>query len=205
MNIFLISSWYPSGKNSTAGGFIKNQAIAIGKYNPDTKVIISLWGDQGTKLSFENSAEVLPNLVNHFQDKPRQKQIAKQVIEFNQPALEWTARVLKGNIRSIIKANIDNFQKAQKRFSKIDIIHAHVSFPAGFVAMKLSEKFKIPYLVTEHMGPFPLSPFENNKKLMPLVIEPLKKANQVIAVSSFLQKELAKYNIQSILVPNLID
>ncbi len=205
MNIFLIPSWYPSKENPTAGHFIKNQAIALGEYHQNARVIISLWGNEGTKINFEHPGEVFGRLLNYFQDKPYLKEVAPQVFEFNEPVLEWSARFLKGNIHSIIKANIQNFQKAQKKFGKIDLIHSHVSFPAGFVAMKLAEKFKLPYIITEHMGPFPLLPFRHNKKLMPLVIEPLKKADQVIAVSRKLQAELLRYEIKSSVVPNLID
>lgn len=205
MNIFFIPSWYPSKSNPTAGNFIKEQALAIGKFHQDANIIISLWGDYGTKINFENPGQVLPHLANFFQDKSYVRQIAPRVYEFNQPALEWSARFFRGNIKAILKANALNFQKAQKKFGKIDLIHAHVSFPAGFLAMKLAEKYHLPYLITEHMGPFPLAPFQNNHKLISLVTKPLEKADQVIAVSSRLQSELLKYKIKSVVVPNLVD
>ncbi|MCL5407143.1 MAG: glycosyltransferase [Patescibacteria group bacterium] len=203
MNIFLIPSWYPSKQNPTAGLFIKEQAKAIGKFS-NCPVIISLWGSD-TKINFEKPKQALPSLINFFQDKSFQRKIAPQVFEFNEPVLEWSARFSKGNINSIIKANITNFEKAQEKFGKVNLIHAHVSFPAGYVAMKLAQEFKIPYVITEHMGPFPLLPFSNHSHLMPLVLEPLKKADLVIAVSSKLQTELFKYKIKSKVVPNLID
>ena len=37
-----------------------------------------------------------------------------------------------------------------------DVIHAHVGFPGGAVARALSAEHGIPYVVTEHMSPFPL-------------------------------------------------
>lgn len=205
MNIFYIPSWYPSKSNPSAGLFIKEQALAIGKYYQDVKVIISLWGNEETKINLEHPLKVLPHLINNLQDKPYVRQIAPQVFEFNEPVLEWSARLFRGNIKSILKANILNYRKAQKRFGKIDLVHAHVSFPAGFVAMKLAEEFHLPYIITEHMGPFPLAPFHNRQKLMPLLIEPLKKASKVIAVSQKLQSELSQFGIQSTVVPNLVE
>lgn len=205
MNIFGIPSWYPSKSNPNAGHFILEQVLAIGKYHQETNVIISLWGDEETKLNFEYPGQVLSHLINFFQNKPYRRKIAQSVWGFNQPALEWSARIFRGNINSIIRANKINFQKAQKQFGKIDLIHGHVSFPAGFVAMKLSQEYNIPYIITEHMGPFPLLPFAHNRRLMPLVLEPLKKANQVVTVSSKLQSELLKYKIKSVVIPNLID
>ncbi|KKQ18756.1 MAG: hypothetical protein US31_C0002G0101 [Berkelbacteria bacterium GW2011_GWA1_36_9] len=205
MNIFFIPSWYPSRENPTAGNFIRNQAVALGKYYQNVQVIISLWGNEGTKLNFEHPLKVLPYLINNILDKPYICEISSRVFEFNQPALEWSARLFRGNINSILKANEKNFQKTQKKFGQIDLIHAHVSFPAGFVAMKLAKQYNLPYIITEHMGPFPLLPFLGNSRLMPLVLEPLKKANLVIAVSSKLQAELWKFKIKSTVVPNLIN
>lgn len=204
MNIFFIPSWYPAKSNPTSGQFIKEQALAVGKNYKNYQIIISLWG-RDTKVNFEKPRQALPSLANFFQDKPSQKKIVPRVFEYNQPSLEWSARFLKGNIKSIIRANRINFLKAQERLGKIDLIHAHVAFPAGFVAMKLAQEFKIPYVITEHMGPFPLLPFSNHPRLMPLVLEPLKKANLVIAVSSKLQVELSKFRIKSVVVPNLVD
>lgn len=188
-----------------AGSFIRDQALAIGKYHRQARVVISLWGNEGTKLNFEHPREILPHLINHVRDKSYFRKIAPRVFEFNQPAMEWSVRVFRGNVSSIIEANKINFQKAQKKFGKINLIHAHVSFPAGFVAMKLAEEFKLPYIITEHMGPFPLQPFANNSRLMPLVLGPLKKANLVIVVSSKLQQELSKFKIKSMVIPNLIN
>lgn len=205
MNIFFIPSWYPSNKNPNSGIFIQEQAKFIGKYSKNDLVIINLWGDQSTKLNFEKPIDALANLFNYFSNKPYQKKISPRVWEFNQPVLEWSARFFRGNINSIIKASEKNFLKAQERFGKINIIHAHVSFPAGFVAMKLAQKYHLPYIITEHMGPFPLPPFDKNKNLFKLLIEPLKKANQVIGVSRVLQKELLKYHIRSLVIPNLVD
>lgn len=188
-----------------AGHFILDQALAIGKYHRQARVVISLWGNEGTKLNFEHPVEILPHIVNYLQDRPHFRTISPRVYEFNQPVLEWSARFFRGNINSIIEANKINFEKAQKRFGKINLIHAHVSFPGGYAAMELAEEFKVPYLITEHMGPFPQLPFDQNKRLLPLIIEPLKKANLVIAVSSKQQSELLKYKIKSVVIPNLVE
>lgn len=204
MNIFFIPSWYPSKKSPTSGYFIQEQAKFIGKCSKNDLIIINLWGDQSTKLNFEKPIETTSNLLNFFSHKPYQKQISPRVWEFNQPALEWSARFLKGNIGSIIESSNKNFLRAQKKFGKINLIHAHVSFPAGFVAMKLSQEYRIPYIITEHMGPFPLAPFRDDR-LQNLVTEPLKKASKVIAPSHKLQEEMSKYKIKSLVIPNMVN
>lgn len=205
MNIFLIPSWYPSQDKPNSGRFIKEQALALSRFNQNIKVVVSLWGDEATKINFEHPWQVLSHLINHFSNEGYQKRIARNVWEFSRPALEWSPRILAGNIRKIIKSNKINFERASSNIGEIDLIHAHVAFPAGYVAMKLAEEYHLPFIITEHMGPFPLPPFAGGQKLLPLVLRPLKKANRVIAVSSKLQRELLQYKIKSVVVSNLVD
>jgi len=205
MNIFFIPSWYPSKNNPHSGLFIKEQALAIAENIPEVKVIISLWGNEGTKINFEKPLEVLPHLLNRWQDMPFQKKIGKNTWEYNTPALEWSARFFSGNIKRILKANLINFKKALDNVGPIDIIHAHVGFPSGFIAMKLATAYHLPYVITEHMGPFPNPPFSTNRKLLELVTGPLRKANQVVAVSPALKSEIAKYKIDSVVIPNMVE
>ncbi|MEK7142943.1 MAG: glycosyltransferase [Patescibacteria group bacterium] len=198
-NIFFIPSWYPSKFKPAAGYFIKEQAIALGKYCPSCRLAISLWGDQDTKISFEKPKEVFPHWLNFLLAKPYQKKLSLNVWEICQPALEWSPRIFKGNIKAIIRVNRQNFFQAQKKIGKINLIHAHISFPAGYVAMKLAQDYQIPYIITEHYGPFPQAPFDQTKYFN-LIKEPLKNANNIIVVSPVLKKTISKLNVKKIAV-----
>lgn len=88
-------------------------------------------------------------------------------------------------------------------YGKPDVIHAQVSFPAGYIAMELASKFDIPFVITEHMSPFPMPGVKDvlKKKILPA----LRVANKVMVVSQHLKEKLKTYQIKSELAANFID
>lgn len=82
---------------------------------------------------------------------------------------------------------------------KYDLIHAHCLYPSGYLAMKLSEKLNIPFIVTTHGTDFyNLFPKNSkayyNQKMQIKVNNVLNNANQIIAVSQNFADDIAKYN-----------
>jgi glycosyltransferase involved in cell wall biosynthesis len=90
--------------------------------------------------------------------------------------------------------------------NKIDIIHAHVSYPAGYIAYLLSKEFDIPYVITEHMSPFPFPEYIKDKKVINELNISLYNASKIIAVSEDLKKDIEQYGFKNIeVIPNFID
>jgi len=79
--------------------------------------------------------------------------------------------------------------------NKIDIIHAHGAILNGTVAYLLSKRLKVPYVVSEHTGPF--SKISNSfvKKRWAKFI--LNRASKVFAVSAHLKKEMVDMGIDT--------
>lgn len=88
---------------------------------------------------------------------------------------------------------------------KPDLIHAQCTFLAGIIAQHLSEKFDIPYIITEHYGPFQLSEFDSFYHEM--IKKALENADKVLAVSEHQRKSILgnKINCDPIVVGNLVD
>lgn len=127
------------------------------------------------------------------------------LLELDRPTPTWTHALLGGNRAAALRANRANLDRARSEVGPIDILHAHVSYPAGWIAMRLSEETGIPYVLTEHMGPFPFPAFLRDGGLSPLVREPLARAARRIVVSDALRAELSRYGFDAIVVPNLVD
>jgi len=118
--------------------------------------------------------------------------------ELRIPHLTWASQFLRGNINGLA-ARLTNMEKP-------DLIHAHVSFPGGFVARQLASLFHIPYIITEHSGPFPFREFRAKKGLSPLISVPLWEATRVIAVSTYLKNEMEKWIPREVqVIPNLVN
>lgn len=205
MNVFYIPSWYPTADFPTVGIFLKEQAQLIAKAKPEWNIGISLWGSHEPSLWLKANSPLQSLILASSRSpiKPYDNQLAKNCVEIFHPAFIWTRRIRKGNMKGIVSANRKNFERYERLFGEVDVIHAHVAYPAGIIAKQLSQEFQIPYVITEHMSPFPLPSFKSDFRQ--IVLPPLKDAATAIAVSGSLQKELHAYGIESHVIPNVID
>lgn len=206
MIIYIIPSWFPSKTNEITGSFIKEQAEAIAQLNSDLTIVVSLWGHEDSFIS----PRKLFSIPKQLWWRLRQ---ARNVIEkhngvfyvFN-PALHWSHRIPFGGVRNLIEVNRVNFLLAKKKFGEIDLIHAHVSYPGGYIASQLAKEFSVPYVITEHMGPFPFKSMLKNGRVLPEISYALEHASEIISVSPAAADDIAAYGFkQPLVVPNLID
>jgi glycosyltransferase involved in cell wall biosynthesis len=208
MNLFVIPSWYPHRFGPASGIFFKEQALAIGALRPEWNIAISLWGQQETHLAISRFYQWPSRLSSYVNGRHEtQKHLRENVTEYKHLTFTWNRRFGEGNIDGVLRANERNLRLALQDVGSFQLIHAHVSFPAGWIAMNLSEKYAIPYVITEHMSPFPFPEFLlPDGSLSPVVKLPLKKAKRVIAVSPSLGERLMSMGIDNVsVVPNVID
>jgi glycosyltransferase involved in cell wall biosynthesis len=207
MNLFVIPSWHPHRCFPWEGSFLTEQALAIAGTRPGWKVGVSLWG-QGE--GFVSTAHLLRSprcLFDALALRPGERELAPNLVEFTTPALWWPERALGGNKAALLDANRRNLERASGRFGPVNVIHAHVSYPAGWLAMKLGEETGIPYVLTEHMGPFPLPVYaRRDGRLKDILREPLERAAARIAVGPMLARTIAGFGLpEPEFVPNLVD
>lgn len=91
-----------------------------------------------------------------------------------------------------------------------DIIHVHFAVPGGPIALILSKHWKIPYVLTVHLGDIPDASPEKTGKwfkfIYPFTPPIWKKAAKVIAVSQYSrQMALKKYTVPIMVIPNGVD
>jgi glycosyltransferase involved in cell wall biosynthesis len=86
-----------------------------------------------------------------------------------------------------------------------DIVHAHVSYPTGAIAVQLGRRWRRPVVITEHYAPFSeliARPLARRRALLAL-----DQANGVVAVSSALARDMAAAGVTRPVevVPNVVD
>jgi glycosyltransferase involved in cell wall biosynthesis len=69
-----------------------------------------------------------------------------------------------------------------KKNIDFDIIHSHFIFPAGYVGMKLKERYHVPFIITAHGGDVYKAPFKNDKWFQ-LSKSILEHADKIITTS----------------------
>ncbi len=197
MKVLIIPSWYPYPSMPHAGRFFVEQAQALAKID-HLDVSILNWGQNALQLKLREPIGSMVKLLRYHTAQLHPSNISQELKEITIPHLTWTSHLLGANISSLAD-KIDLKEKP-------DIIHAHVSFPAGYLAMLLSQRYGIPYIITEHSGPFPLREHIRHGKLSPLVSNPLSKAAKVVAVSSHLSAEIFMLTgISPTIIPNMVD
>jgi glycosyltransferase involved in cell wall biosynthesis len=207
MNLFIIPSWYPHRCYPWEGVFLIEQARAIAETRQSWNVGLSLWGQGEGFLSTAHLARSPRCLFEALALRAGEHALAPNLVEFLSPALWWPERAFGGNKGALVVANRRNLERAVRRFGAVDVIHAHVSYPAGWLAMRLSEETGIPYVVTEHMGPFPLPVYaRGDGRLKDILRAPLERATARLAVSPMLAETIAGHGIAAPeFIPNLID
>jgi len=207
MNLFIIPSWYPNPKQPIAGIFTKEQAEAIADLRPDINVIVSTWGHDQANIPLRKPWEAV-NVLQWF--LKQQKGVIKtdnKITEVFNPAITWSHHLPFGGItQSLLNANRENLRLAQKKFGKTDLIHAHVSYPAGYIASILSKEFDIPYIITEHMSPFPFRSLMKRGKPIKAITTAIDQANATVAVSPSLAHRIQSFGYQQpAVIPNIVD
>jgi glycosyltransferase involved in cell wall biosynthesis len=205
--ILIVPSWYPSGKQPLYGSFIKEQAEAIAKYYPNFLVLVSLRSDVDVILTAKMPFKTLWQFLKGSFQKVIEDKLSPNFIELGSPAFSFLHGLgALSAMKRLLALSNRNLQYAQKKFGAIDIMHAHVSYQAGYVAALLSQKNAIPYVLTEHMSPFPFKNLLIQGHLKPEVVVALTHANKVIAVSNSLADTMAAYKInRPKVIPNMVD
>lgn len=206
MNVFIIPSWFPSKTSKIEGIFIKEQLEEFSKRYPNVNLIVSTWGHADSELLLKSPVASLRALLWRICAGNKIFFHKKNLLTILTPALTWSHRIPFGGWFNILAVNRKNLMKAYEVYPVIDLIHAHVSYPAGYIASVLSTEYGIPYVLTEHMGPFPFESFMKNGRPIIEIDKAFIGAERTSAVSRFLGREIMKFGYsQPEIIPNFID
>ena len=205
-NLFVVPSWYPSSSVPISGIFIKEQLEALAGLAPDIRVIVSKWGHADGVLNAKRPW-IWPKRLLWWLTQPCDAISTNNGVDevFNSK-ITWSVRLPLGGVRQLIGVNRRNFKIAQRQFGRIDLIHAHVSYPGGYIASLLAKEHGIPYVLTEHMGPFPFPDLMDDGVPLPEIGRAFRHAAATIAVSPSLAQRVASFGYPlPHVIPNVVD
>lgn len=189
MKVLIIPSWYPSEDNPISGIFFREQAEALNEY-VDVAVL-------------NLNSLTLRNPKNIFIKKKKDLKYKNNLLTLTKDYIDWFPKIPFLKAKTYKHQLLKSYNRIIKEFGKPDIIHAHVSYPAGYGAMLLSEELKIPYIVTEHATFFSEILMGRHKKFTKKVLD---KADKYIAVSSPLKNKIIEAGRSNCkVIPNFID
>ena len=191
MNIVIIPAFFQTKNRPTLGSFFLDQAKALKRA-----------GHQVSILYCDTYS------VKCIQEWMRYEEDTASQIEGIQIYRRKCFCPLKHGMEGHKEAFARGIEKLWNRYIKnesVDIIHAHCCVWAGYAAMKLSEKIKIPYVVTEHATLFQLHKNEISNENNAVITEVFQKAAKVICVSRAFARLLEDYTSNIEVIGNVVD
>lgn len=136
MKVFIIPSWHPIPGRPQWCNWIK----------PHIEMV-RLFAE--TTILYVNSEDEHASSVSEIEDRFYYASLPKD----KDPHLRTIFKYQK-HLDSYIRLLSEMFVKAVHKYGKPDIIHAHVSMPAGYGASVIGKEQGIPVIVTEHYSGF---------------------------------------------------
>lgn len=189
--ILWLVSWYPNKYDPFDGDFIQRHARAAALHH-DIHVLFVKTSPQQESIETERKEEhgVLEEII-YLPKKNKQLGKIKSL-------LEWYKNYLAA-AREIIQ----NERPA--------LVHVHIPWKAGLVALWIKKEYEVPYVVTEHWGIYN-SVVEDNIYTKPLLVRYFlkkiyKHASALLSVSDFLGRSINETLIGKPfqVIPNVVD
>jgi glycosyltransferase involved in cell wall biosynthesis len=195
MKVIFIPSWYPSPVRPVAGIFFRDQAEAIAAAGADCAVLVAEQRAHRTALAaspFTHRFQVTESVVNGVRElRSHGWTVPSSLARTNKLIFEAQCRALA--------------RHWEARHPKPDIIHAQCAMWAGYAARAIATRWRVPYVLTEHMSDFARGRVRRWQK--PLIVAANRGAVRLLAVSQALARDIRPYaDGRSVdVVPNVVD
>jgi glycosyltransferase involved in cell wall biosynthesis len=186
--VLVVAGWYPSPADPVGGIFVRRQV---------------------EMLSADHDVAVIaPVLARVGGPGPPPE-----------PSVEYGALTWRPHVRVVFPRRITwaptaylyrraletTYEEVMRTWGVPDLIHAHVSLPAGWGAVALGRSRRIPVVLTEHTGPF--SANLHSRSARSLTREAITGASRVVAVSPGLRDDILRFepDLDVVVVGNVVD
>ncbi|HHL3632948.1 glycosyltransferase [Neisseria polysaccharea] len=141
MHVLVIPSWYPQSEQDVDGIFFQNQALALQRKGIKTAILAPMF-----RYLRKETASILTGPYGFAQYRQKGLNIYAWRSMYFFPRFPF---IDIDRIRWV-RAGLKAFKHYIRENGLPDLIHAHCMNYAGILAQKISEKYGIPYVLTEH-------------------------------------------------------
>ncbi|MCC6691658.1 MAG: glycosyltransferase [Bacteroidia bacterium] len=190
MKILFLSCWYPTAENPLKGIFIKNHAAAIKSAGHDIRIIA---------FDITTGEQMFKKQTHFFTDEHG---VETHLITIKSIFYKW----LYINPFFIRKQFLNYYASSLYNSFKPDIIHSNILYPCSIAGDFLSQKYKVPHIITEHWSK--VDKYMRRNLLSHLGKNAYDNAAAITVVSNFLKQYIKKHIISPEkihIVPNTVD
>ncbi|HXB40152.1 MAG TPA: glycosyltransferase family 4 protein [Bacteroidia bacterium] len=170
INLLVIPDLFPKFEGDVQGVFVLDYLKSVAPYCNTTVLFPRL---QGTKKGITSEKTEDAIILRYSVTENKTSGFAKATLYF---------KLLRGAI------------KEGKKLQNTDIIHAHGTIISGTISYFLARKKKIPFIITEHVGPFTSVSESFWKKTWTTFI--MQRADAVLCVSEHQKNEILSCGIK---------
>lgn len=142
MHILMLPSWYPASEGSSHGSFFREQAEALAEAGHRVGVIAL----EGISVTDARALSALK--VNVYSVTEGKANAPLQVLRCIGLRPIPMAHAL--NVRALARRWEKLFDAYVREHGAPEVLHAHAMNPGGVAAARISRRYGIPYVVTEH-------------------------------------------------------
>jgi glycosyltransferase involved in cell wall biosynthesis len=185
--VLILTPWYPTPDLPHRGIFVADQARALAGAGVPVTVLHS---------------DARPFAIRGTTVWPARAEAGVAVLQATRPA--YLPR-LEAAYAHTSRRLTDRLLARMPAGTRYDVLHAHVSYPTGAIAVELGRRWRLPVVITEHFAPFTqliARPLARRRALWAL-----GQADAAVAVSSALARDMAAAGLQRPVevVPNVVD
>lgn len=178
MKVLIIPSWYPTENKPNSGIFFKEQSISLQEFGHEVTV----------------AYPEIHSLREFFKPTFKRGLFCKfeagiKTYRFKEYNLLRFLKIGSGIIYYLRLKHI--FKRILRREGIPEIIHAHSALWGGWAAARISRKYKIPLVITEHSSSFVRGTIQ--KYQIPYIKKAFRQSKKVIVVGPTLKNELEKF------------
>lgn len=195
--VLVLPSWYlPDG-----GGFFKDHAEALNHGDFEVDVLVN----RTLGLTSHSLYQILT--TRRFRES-----VEGPIRVFRAGYMKWPL-MERRNLKAWSRKYMTIFQIYLEKYGRPDIIIAHSTIWAGYVAFRIKEMYKIPYILVEHRSRYARDVAAAQRMIrewyFPSIRNSLMKADKIITVSEAVDNQLISISpgIRNKVstIPNLID
>jgi glycosyltransferase involved in cell wall biosynthesis len=195
LHILFLSSWYPSVGKPDLGIFVKRHAQAVASIHNVT--VLNAVADESMlkgEFRFDKREEGnLKEFTVYYGKSTSRIQLFRKFQNLN---------LLKSHFRLGLK-------KVVEWVGKPDLIHVHVPYPVGLIAVEFSKDLKIPFVLTEHWTGYQPEDgrYKASRTIKYVTQKTIRRASAILPVSVQLKEIMVKNGLTGnyIIVPNVVD
>ncbi len=179
-----LPSWYPTRKNPFFGIFIQRQAEAVSAFS-DVAVLHALASD-----------------TEGYEFEITKQPFLTVIVYYPKTSNKWL------KFFRYFKAIFKGYKIIKTQWGKPDLVHLHVIYSAGLMALWLNIFHQIPFVISEHWSGYRSKELGfSGFFLTRLAYACVKKAKRVIAISPFFASTMQQHQLKNAykIIPNVVD